>query len=149
MRMFIPWKVFFFFLPNELPDKQHACMRESWETFHWSLTNLELLLCDLCVIYTWIFENRNSKKINSFYYLAIWNNKTSFKDRLGSIHNLSRGWAMMISLFFPFIFLKPPLIISEFFSDPPPLKRCWFVKGKYHSPAPLPQHISTTCQTHP
>ena len=27
---------------------------------------------------------------------------------LGSIHNLSRGWAMMISLFFPFIFLKPP-----------------------------------------
>ena len=23
---------------------------------------------------------------------------------LGRIHNLSRGWAMMISLFFPFIF---------------------------------------------
>ena len=38
---------------------------------------------------------------------------------LGSIHNLSRGWAMMISLFFPFIFWKPPLIISQFFSDPP------------------------------
>ena len=32
-----------------------------------------------------------------------------------SIHNLSRGWAMMISLFFPFIFLKPPLIISGVF----------------------------------
>ena len=40
--------------------------------------------------------------------------------QLGSIHNLSRGWAMMISLFVPFIFLKPPLIISGFFSDPPP-----------------------------
>ena len=26
---------------------------------------------------------------------------------------------MMISLFFPFIFLNPPLIISGFFSDPP------------------------------
>ena len=34
---------------------------------------------------------------------------------LGSIHNLSRGWAMMISLFFPFFFLKPPLIISGVF----------------------------------
>ena len=33
----------FFFLPNELANKGHACMRESWETFHWSLTNLELL----------------------------------------------------------------------------------------------------------
>ena len=39
---------------------------------------------------------------------------------LGSIHNLSRGWAMMISLFFPFIFLKPPLIISGFFFLTPP-----------------------------
>ena len=38
---------------------------------------------------------------------------------LGSIHNLSRGWAMMISLFFPFIFLKPPLSSQGFFSDPP------------------------------
>ena len=39
---------------------------------------------------------------------------------LGSIHNLSRGWAMMISLFFPFFFLKPPLIISGFsFLTPP------------------------------
>lgn len=27
---------------------------------------------------------------------------------LGSIHSLSRGWAMMISLFFPFIFGSPP-----------------------------------------
>ena len=32
-----------FFLPIELAKKEHACMRESWETFHWSLTNLELL----------------------------------------------------------------------------------------------------------
>ena len=38
---------------------------------------------------------------------------------LGSIQNLSRGQAMMISLFFPFIFLKTPPIISGFFSDPP------------------------------
>ena len=41
MRMIIPRKVFF--LANELTNKGHACMRESWETFHWSLTNLELL----------------------------------------------------------------------------------------------------------
>ena len=41
---------------------------------------------------------------------------------LGSIHNLSRGWAMMISLFFPFIFLKPPLIISGVFFLTPPLE---------------------------
>ena len=34
---------------------------------------------------------------------------------LGSIHNLSRGWAMMISI-------SPPPIISGFFL--PPLKRC-------------------------
>ena len=33
----------FFFWPNELTNKGHACMRESWETFHWSFTNLELL----------------------------------------------------------------------------------------------------------
>ena len=33
--------------------------------------SLELLLCDFCAIYTWIFENRVSKIINSFYYLAI------------------------------------------------------------------------------
>ena len=29
-------------------------------------------------MYTWIIENRVSKKINSFYYLAIENNKNSF-----------------------------------------------------------------------
>ena len=33
-------------------------------------------------VYTWIFENRVSKKINSFYYLATSNDKTSFKGRL-------------------------------------------------------------------
>ena len=54
-----------------LPTKKHACIRESWETFHWYLTNLEFLLCDLCVIYTWIFENQVSKKISLFYDLAI------------------------------------------------------------------------------
>ena len=42
MRMITPRKVFFF-VPNELTNKGHACMRESWETFHWSFTNLELL----------------------------------------------------------------------------------------------------------
>ena len=30
-------------------------------------------------IYTWIFENRVSKNINSFYYLAIKNHKTHLK----------------------------------------------------------------------
>ena len=54
-----------------LPTKKHACIRESWETFHWYLTNLEFLLCDLCVIYTRIFENQVSKKISLFYDLAI------------------------------------------------------------------------------
>ena len=29
--------------------------------------------------YTWIFENRVSKKLNSFYHLAIWNNTNPFK----------------------------------------------------------------------
>ena len=29
--------------------------------------------------YTWIIENRVSKKINSFYHLAIWNNTNPFK----------------------------------------------------------------------
>ena len=33
-------------------------------------------------VYTWIFQNLVSKIINSFYYLAISNNKTSFKGRL-------------------------------------------------------------------
>ena len=61
------------------------------------------------------------------------------RQHLGSIHNLSRGWAMMISLFFPFIFWKPPLKISGvFFWPPTPIKRCWFIKGKYHSPPPPP-----------
>ena len=48
-----------FFLPNELADKEHACMRESWERFHWSLTNLQLLLCDFCEINArshWLFS---------------------------------------------------------------------------------------------
>ena len=36
------------------------------------------------------------------------------------------GWAMMISLFFPFIFWKPPLIISGFHFWPL-LKRCSFI----------------------
>ena len=35
MRTIIPRKVFF--LPNELADKEHACMSESQDTFHWSL----------------------------------------------------------------------------------------------------------------
>ena len=30
-------------------------------------------------IYTWVFENRVSKNINSFYFLAISNNKTHSK----------------------------------------------------------------------
>ena len=67
---------------------------------------------------------------------------------LGSIHNLSRGWAMMISLFFLSFYGSPPLIISGFFLLTP-LKICWFIKGKYHSPPLFPQQISTTCQTDP
>ena len=43
-----------------------------------------------------------------------------FCKDLGSIHNLSTGWAMMISLFFPFIFFEAPLIISGFFCLTPP-----------------------------
>ena len=68
-----------FFLPNQLADKEHACMRESWETFLWFLTNFKMLLCDFCGIYTRIFENWVSKNINSFYYLAILSNKTHSK----------------------------------------------------------------------
>ena len=49
MRMIIPRKVLF--LPNQLANKEHACVRESWETFHWSLTNLKMFLCDFCAIY--------------------------------------------------------------------------------------------------
>ena len=48
-----------FFSPNERADKEHACMRESWERFHWSLTNLQLLLCDFCEINArshWLFS---------------------------------------------------------------------------------------------
>ena len=47
--MIIPRKVLSF-LTNQLADKEHACMRESWETFHWSLTNLKMLLCYFCSI---------------------------------------------------------------------------------------------------
>ena len=65
---------------------------------------------------------------------------------LGSIHNLSRGLAMMISSFFPFIFLKPPRSSQGFFSDPPPLKRCWFIKGKYRSRPPPPHPNSPSTQ---
>ena len=39
MRMITPRKVFFFYQMSS-PTKD---MRESWETFHWSFTNLELL----------------------------------------------------------------------------------------------------------
>ena len=38
------------FLANELADKEHACMGESWETFHWSLTNSDLFLCHFSTI---------------------------------------------------------------------------------------------------
>ena len=38
---------------------------------------------------------------------------------LGSIHNLSRGWAMTISLFLPFIFWNPPDHLMVFFPTPP------------------------------
>ena len=105
-----------FFLPNELSDKQHACIRESWETFHWSLTNLELLLCDLCVIYTWIFENQVSKKINSFYYLAIWNNKPSFKDRLKAFIWL-RAVSYLLEAFQRRSKFKMPKILEHLFSN--------------------------------
>ena len=36
---------------------QRTCMRESRKTFHWSLTNLESLLRNLCAIYTRILSN--------------------------------------------------------------------------------------------
>ena len=43
-------------------------MRKSWETFHWSLTNLELVLCDLCAIYTWVFENQLILWLGNFIF---------------------------------------------------------------------------------
>ena len=64
-----------FFIPHELADKENACTSESRETFHWASTNLQLLLCDTCEIYTWIYENRVSKDWDSFHYLAIKNNE--------------------------------------------------------------------------
>ena len=39
--------------------------------------------------------------------------------------------------FLPSFFWSPPWSSQGFFSDPP-LKRCWFIKGKYHSPPPSP-----------
>ena len=64
-----------FFIPHELDYKENACASELWGTFHWSWTNLQLLLCDTCEISTWIFENRVSEDKGSFYYLAIKSNK--------------------------------------------------------------------------
>ena len=55
------------FLPNEFANKKHACIRESWETFHWSLTNLELLFSDLCVINIAGFLNTGYKGV-LFYF---------------------------------------------------------------------------------
>ena len=45
--------------------------------------------------------------------------------------------------YFSFYFLEalPPLRSSQGFFLPPPLKRCWFIKGKYHI-APLPPSTS-------
>ena len=56
--------------------------------------------------------------------LTLWNALhiaavTLLPFNLGIIHILSRRWAIMISFFFRFIFRKPPLITSWFFSDPP------------------------------
>ena len=65
----MPRKVPFFTKWAWQQNNMHAY--ENHETFHWYLTNLELLLCDLCVIYTRIFENQVSKKISLFYDLAI------------------------------------------------------------------------------
>ena len=43
-----------------------------------------------------------------------------------------------------FHFLEAPLIISGFFFRPP-LKGCWFIKGKYHTPPPpAVQHVKHT-----
>ena len=59
---------------------------------------------------------------------------------------------MMISLFFPFIFLKPPppppRSSQGVFSDSPS-RDVDLSKENIIAPPPLPQHISTTCQTHP
>ena len=46
---------------------------------------------------------------------------------------------MMISLFFPLIFLKPPLIISGFFSDPPS-RDVDLSKENIIAPPPPPAH---------
>ena len=67
------------FIPHELADKENACAGEWWETFHRSWTNTQLLLCDTCEIYAWIFENRVSKNKDSFHYLAIKGNKIRLK----------------------------------------------------------------------
>ena len=45
--------------------------------------------------------------------------KTVNPSQLGSINNLSRGWAMMISLFFPFIFWNPLDHLRVFYSNIP------------------------------
>ena len=56
------------------------------------------------------------------------------------MHNLSRGWAMMISLFFSFHFFEAPLIISGVFSDPPSRE---VDLSKENIIAPLPHSPST------
>ena len=59
-------------LPNELADKEYAFMRDISPILN-EFGVQRVALCDLCAIYSCIFENRVSKQIN--YYVLLGNLK--------------------------------------------------------------------------
>ena len=57
------------------------------------------------------------------------------------------GYDGFLIFSFPFLEAPPPPWSSQGFFFWPPLKRCWFIKGKYHSPPPPStqvQHVKLT-----
>ena len=64
MRMITPRKVFFF---TKWAHQQRTCMYERIvRDISLIFYEFRVALCDFCAFFTWIFENRVSKNINSF-----------------------------------------------------------------------------------
>ena len=78
-------KCFFF---TKWARQQRTCMYERiMRDISLIFNEFRVALCDFCAFYTWIFENRVSKNINSFYNLR-WG---SIFDSLWKLHSGGQG----------------------------------------------------------
>ena len=102
-----------------------------WFWFKWGYWQLWLFLSHKCYIV--VVKGLNTLIRWSF---CSWN-RENYKGLKGAFIIYLEGGLWWFPYFFLSFFWSPSWSSQGFFFWPP-LKRCWFIKGKYHSPPPSP-----------